>query len=107
MKETQDVTEGTDSHVINIGLHGRIVIPASIRKSLGLKPGDKVVSWIEDNKLIIKPSSLVEKELWAIFKKSNLFFRLFLVYWHLLYNQFSYYAYFDNSIVLCNQGRSS
>ena len=72
MTQTQDVTDGKDSHVINIGPHGRIVIPASIRKTLGLKPGDKVVSWIEDNKLIIKPSSLVEKELWAIFKKSNL-----------------------------------
>ncbi len=41
-------------------------------EDVSYKPGDKVVSWIEDNKLMIKPSSLVEKELWAIFKKSNL-----------------------------------
>ncbi len=33
--------------------NGRVVIPASFRKALGIRPGDEVILWLEDDELRI------------------------------------------------------
>ncbi len=42
-----------------LGLQGRLVIPAVLRKDLGLTPGTTMVARIEDNRLILeKPDAI-------------------------------------------------
>ncbi|MGB7584949.1 MAG: AbrB/MazE/SpoVT family DNA-binding domain-containing protein [Terriglobales bacterium] len=38
---------------VRVGVDGRIVIPASFRKALGINPGDEVVLRMEDGELRI------------------------------------------------------
>ena len=42
--------EGTESHA-TINENGRIVIPASFRRALGIRPGDAIVLRIENDEL--------------------------------------------------------
>jgi len=46
------MTEHTEVR-LRINQNGRVVIPASYRKFMGIKPGDEVVLRIEDNELRI------------------------------------------------------
>lgn len=39
---------------MQIGPQGRIVIPARLRKALGLKPGDKVLARVEGESLVLE-----------------------------------------------------
>ncbi len=41
----------------NITSKGQVTLPASIRKKLNLKPGDRVVFTLKDNKIIAEPVS--------------------------------------------------
>jgi AbrB family looped-hinge helix DNA binding protein len=38
---------------LTIDQNGRVVIPAGMRKSLGIKPGDKLAAFIENDRLVI------------------------------------------------------
>lgn len=49
--------------VTRIGGGGRVVIPAHLRKKLGLKPGDKVVFEQADDQVTFKPHMEVVREL--------------------------------------------
>ncbi len=33
----------------------QVAIPAAIARELGLKPGDKLVAWIEEGKIVLQP----------------------------------------------------
>jgi AbrB family looped-hinge helix DNA binding protein len=46
------VTMETESR-LRVNENGRVVIPASFRKALGINPGDEIVLRIEDNELRI------------------------------------------------------
>ena len=59
---------GRSQYLLRIGPQGRIVIPAPIRKALGLKPGAVVMGRIEDGKVVLSRSYPLE-ELRAMFKK--------------------------------------
>ena len=59
---------GRSQYLLRIGPQGRIVIPAPIRKALGLKPGAVVMGRIEDGKVVLSRSNPLE-ELRAMFKK--------------------------------------
>ncbi|HZY60804.1 MAG TPA: AbrB/MazE/SpoVT family DNA-binding domain-containing protein [Candidatus Binataceae bacterium] len=52
---------------LKLGRQGRIVIPAQVRKALGLKPGDTLVCRSEGGRLILRPRADVEEELWKTF----------------------------------------
>ena len=56
-------------YVLRIGPQGRIVIPAPLRKALGLKPGDILVGWTEEDKVILQTRQALQEELRAVFKK--------------------------------------
>lgn len=43
--------------------NGRVLIPSSIRKALGLKTGDRLVAWVEEGRLIIRLRAELVKEL--------------------------------------------
>jgi AbrB family looped-hinge helix DNA binding protein len=48
---------------------GRLVIPAAIRKAMGLKTGDTLVCTAEPDRLTLKARAAVEQELRASFAK--------------------------------------
>lgn len=43
------------------------MIPADLRKLLALRPGDMMVAWVEDDRLVLRPRRAVEEELWSLF----------------------------------------
>ncbi|MBI2322411.1 MAG: AbrB/MazE/SpoVT family DNA-binding domain-containing protein [Chloroflexi bacterium] len=56
------------TQLLRIGPQGRVVIPSAVRKALGLKPGDTVLAWVDDDRLVLRPRRVVEEELWALFE---------------------------------------
>jgi AbrB family looped-hinge helix DNA binding protein len=44
------------------------VIPSELRQAVGLEPGDAVVAWVEDDRLVLRPRRAVEEEVWAMFE---------------------------------------
>jgi len=58
-----------DAHALSIGPQGRVVLPARLRKKIGLKEGDILVIWPEDDRLVLRRRTRVEEELWAMLRK--------------------------------------
>lgn len=56
------------TQLLRIGPQGRLVIPAALRRALGIEPGDAVVAWIDDDQLVLRPRRVLEEELWALFE---------------------------------------
>jgi AbrB family looped-hinge helix DNA binding protein len=52
---------------VTLGEQGRIVVPAEMRRALGLRPGDQLVVRTEDNRLLIEKVEAVEQRLLARF----------------------------------------
>lgn len=48
---------------------GRVVIPASLRKELKVKPGDRLLAWVEEDRLVIRPRSELVRELRERFRR--------------------------------------
>ncbi len=48
---------------IHIGAQGRVVIPAGIRQDLDLRPGDVLLAWAEDGRIILERPQQVLKRL--------------------------------------------
>ena len=60
----------TTVHVdVRLGAQGRLVVPASIRKALGFRPGETLVARIEDGHLVIEKPEAVERRLHDHFRK--------------------------------------
>jgi len=49
--------------------NGRVVIPASLRRVLNLKPGDRLVAWVEKDRLIVRPRAELVRDLRARFRR--------------------------------------
>lgn len=58
----------TRDREVQLGAQGRIVIPASLRKAMGLKPGDRLTARREGNSLILEPSMVIRKRLQQRFR---------------------------------------
>ena len=56
---------------IQFGAQGRVVVPAPIRKAIGFRPGDTLVAWAEDDRLVIEKPESVERRIRARFRKSG------------------------------------
>jgi AbrB family looped-hinge helix DNA binding protein len=52
---------------IQVGAQGRLVIPAALRKALGLKPGDRLVARQEGGALVLERREAIEQRLWQMF----------------------------------------
>ncbi len=55
---------------VQIGVQGRLVIPAPIRKVLGFQPGEVLVARVEDDHLVIEKPASVEQRIRQRFRKS-------------------------------------
>ena len=46
--------------VVTVGERGQVVIPATIRRDLGIKPGDQLVAFTRGSMIGLMPSSEME-----------------------------------------------
>jgi AbrB family looped-hinge helix DNA binding protein len=56
---------------VRVGQHGRIVLPVELRRELGIAPGDALVVWLEDGRIIMQSRAAVRRELWGMFNGVN------------------------------------
>ena len=54
---------------VRLGPQGRLVVPAPIRKALGFQPGDRLVACVDNERLVVEKSDVVERRLRAYFRK--------------------------------------
>lgn len=57
---------GTDS--VEVGPKGRVVIPAAIRRELGIEEGTKLVALVEDGAVVLIPRAAIEERLLEMFR---------------------------------------
>lgn len=50
---------------MTVGKQGRFVIPAELRRSLGLKEGDKLIAHAEAGRLVLEKLEVIEQRLKA------------------------------------------
>lgn len=53
----------SDGTHLRLGSQGRLVIPAEIRRQLGLAPGIELIARIEEGRLVLEPPSNVLRRL--------------------------------------------
>ncbi|MCS5699493.1 AbrB/MazE/SpoVT family DNA-binding domain-containing protein [Cyanobium sp. FGCU-52] len=54
---------------VSLGRQGRVVIPASLRRSLGLEEGDRLVARQEAGRLVLEKPDQIKQRLMARFAK--------------------------------------
>lgn len=52
---------------VQVGPQGRLVIPAALRRQLGVKPGDILVAHLEEGRLILEKPEAIKQRLKARF----------------------------------------
>ncbi len=57
----------TTSNEVQLGAQGRLVIPSVLRKSLNLKPGDKLIARKVGDSLVLERRETIEKRLWDLY----------------------------------------
>lgn len=61
------MSDNTASVDVSLGRQGRLVIPASLRRSLGLEEGDRLVARQEANRLVLEKPEQIKQRLKARF----------------------------------------
>lgn len=56
-----------DTHVVQVGAKGRVVLPASIRRQLRIDEGDELVALVEGEAVVLLPREAVGRRLQAMF----------------------------------------
>ena len=51
---------------VRLGSEGRLLIPKPFREALGIRPGDLLVLWPQEDGLLLRPWSAVEAELFSL-----------------------------------------
>lgn len=54
---------------VQVGPQGRLVIPAALRRQLGVEPGDILVAHLEEGRLILEKPETIKQRLKARFAK--------------------------------------
>lgn len=57
-----------DTDVVEVGPKGRVVIPAAIRKRLGIEQGTRLAVLVDGEAVVLVPRAAVEQRLHSIFK---------------------------------------
>ena len=57
----------SDTATVSVGPKGRVVIPADIRRQLGLREGSQLVALIEGEAVVLVPRSAIKSRLRSIF----------------------------------------
>jgi AbrB family looped-hinge helix DNA binding protein len=54
--------------VVKLGPQGRLVIPAAVRRRLGLAPGDEMTLRVEEERLVLEPRAAAAARAQGMFK---------------------------------------
>jgi AbrB family looped-hinge helix DNA binding protein len=57
------MVSNASSNEVRVGAQGRLVIPAALRKALGLKPGDRLIARQEGESLVLERREAIEQRL--------------------------------------------
>ena len=57
----------SDTNVVAVGRKGRVVIPADIRRQLGIDEGSELVSLVEGEAVVLVPRSAIKSRLRSMF----------------------------------------
>ncbi len=58
----------SDTNFVEVGPKGRVVIPAQVRRRLGIEQGTRLVVLVDDDAVVLVPRAAIERRLHAIFK---------------------------------------
>jgi AbrB family looped-hinge helix DNA binding protein len=58
----------SDTHSVTVGPKGRVVVPAPIRRELGLDEGSELVAMVHDGAVVLMPRSVAKARLRALFR---------------------------------------
>lgn len=61
----------SDTSVTVVGPKGRVVIPAGIRRELGIEEGSELVALVEGEAVVLVPRSAIKSRLRSIFAASE------------------------------------
>ena len=67
LDESVTLYEMGDTSVIAVGPKGRVVIPAQIRRELGIREGSELVAMVEGQAVVLVPRSAIKSRLRSIF----------------------------------------
>ena len=59
-------------YAVKISKQGRLVVPAELRKELGIEPDDELVASVEGGAIVLKRRQAILDELWAMFAEQKL-----------------------------------
>lgn len=54
---------------VRLGAQGRLVVPAALRKALGLQAGDTLVARVEDGRLVLETRASIKRRLQARYRQ--------------------------------------
>jgi AbrB family looped-hinge helix DNA binding protein len=57
----------SDTDLVSVGPKGRVVIPAGIRRELGIEEGSELVALIEGDAIVLVPRLAIKSRLRSIF----------------------------------------
>jgi AbrB family looped-hinge helix DNA binding protein len=57
----------SDTEVVAVGPKGRVVIPADIRRRLGIEQGSELVALVEGEAVVLVPRSAIKSRLRSLF----------------------------------------
>ena len=57
----------SDTSVVSVGPKGRVVIPAEIRRQLGIREGSELVALVEGAAVVLVPRSAIKARLRSMF----------------------------------------
>jgi AbrB family looped-hinge helix DNA binding protein len=57
----------SDTSVVSVGPKGRVVIPAEIRRELGIEEGSELVALVEGEAVVLVPRSAIRSRLRSMF----------------------------------------
>jgi AbrB family looped-hinge helix DNA binding protein len=63
-------TQGVNPVPVHVGAKGRVVLPAPIRRALGLEEGDELLARVEGNAVVLEPRSAAVGRLRTLVRSS-------------------------------------
>lgn len=61
----------SDTSVVSVGPKGRVVIPAGIRRVLGIEEGSELVALVEGEAVVLVPRSAIKTRLRSMFARTG------------------------------------
>jgi AbrB family looped-hinge helix DNA binding protein len=65
----------SDTDVVSVGPKGRVVIPAGIRRTLGIEEGSELVAFVEGEAVVLVSRSAIKSRLRSMFADVNVSMR--------------------------------